>query len=245
MKLIKPRGLLIGEKKFQLIGPKGERSKTFDIKQSSKRKQISAKSLKAVEQGIKSVWGSDHHGSKSCVLFKFAAKSHNKFIELISKNPEKNKKVLIVGPADGYESEYISTKVKNVEINTFDLVDEIKDQHKQFITPDGIFIDRNGIENYQNKDLIGNYDGITAIFSAGFHVEDNNLYRNLLKMAMMLKPKGVALIKIKGRTETKIRYNFPRLLKKLKLDKTYKIQYIEDDGEIYTSPCPDMIITRK
>ena len=239
MRLIKPRGFLIGEKKFQLIGKDKVKSKTLNLKQNSK-KELSTRSKNALEDGICREWGTEHYGTANCISKGFAQLSHDRFINLMNQNPIKKKEILIVGPALGFEAENISKKVKGAKISTFDIVDEITEQHKKYITRNGVYVDKGGIENYQNKDLIGKFDGITAMYSAGFHVNFNNLDRNILKMAMMLKPGGIAVIKLKSGYLTSVEENFIPLLKKLKLDTQFEIKYPLTD-----STHPDIIIKRK
>ncbi len=122
-----------------------------------------------------------------------------------------------------------------------DVADEILPEYKKLITYNGKFIG-NGIENFQKKSLIGKYDGITAIFSAGYHVEPRNFKRNILKMAMMLKPKGIAVIGLKRKFEKTVTSNqLGILFKKLKLDTHYDIELIKADK--YNPPY--IIIRRK
>ncbi len=233
MKYIKSRGLKIGKEKFQLIGPNGEESKELNIKQNSK-KMLSSKTENAIKNGIVKNWNRQNHGSERVKKYPV----HQKFIEFMQK--KKDPKILIVGLAQGFEIKNIKENVKNAKINTMDVADEILPKYKKLIEYNGMFIG-NGIENFQKKSLIGKFDGITAIFSAGFHIKRSNFIKNILKMAMMLKPKGVAIIRIKRAFVPMASNQLILLFKKLKLNTHFDIKTIESDIKNQ----PDIIITRK
>jgi len=219
MKLIKPRGLLIGEKKFQLIGPKGERSKEINLEQRNTKHKLHLGSQIAIDKGMdKAHWA--FTGTHKSILYKhkIEKEAHLRFIEELKLNQEKNKKVLVVGPAKGYEVRFINERIRNTEIDTYDIINEIENYHKRYIK--NLIVDKSGIENYQNKEMIGKYDGITAVSSAGYWTKHPE--RNILKMALMLRPGGVAVITIENPRPTVEAIN--RIFKLFKLDTLYDIK---------------------
>ena len=100
------------------------------------------------------------------------------------------------------------------------------------IQKNGLYINKGGIENYINKELIGKYDGINAIMSAGYHT--NFPERNIIKIAMMLKPKGIAVVtlnlkKMFDLSDAKRKSYITGLrnvFRRLKLDNLYNIDLI-------------------
>ena len=222
MNLIKPKGLLIGKKKFQLVGPNGKKSKEINLKQKSK-KQLDYSSKLAIANGLIAVdW--KYIGSPKCIYLGHykAINSRKRFIGLLKKNKSKNKDVLIIGPALGYEAPYIQSKINKVKIDTFDIINSINPAYKGYI--ENKFIDKGGIENYENKDLIGKYDGITAVFSAGWHTKYPE--RNIVKIATMLKPGGVAVILTKENLSVSY---LKKIFNLFKLDNLFEIEIQESD----------------
>jgi len=240
MKLIKSRGLLIGKEKFQLIGPAGQKSREINLKQTSKKK-IAYTSERAIRKGIDSIWAGGHTGTESSIKMDFAKKTHKKFIHLLNLNTKEKKNVLIIGPGHGFEAKYITENIPDVTIDTFDIVREISKEYKKYISKKGIHVNVGGLENYNNKEMIGKYDGITAVFSAGFHVEEENIYRNILKIGLMLKPNGFAQIKIKSKYHKDSLIQFRTTLQKFNLNKMFTIKFTLIAGD----PFPNLILTRK
>ena len=217
MKLIKPKGLLIGEKRFQLVGPNGEASKEFNARKTNKKKKLYSVSSTVAEKGLKyGLYKFD--GSKEKVMGLEGRYNHGRFVKLLNEIQKKNKSVLIIGPGEGYEIKYIKESVKGVKTNTFDIVDGINPKYKKYVEQNKIIVDKEGIENYSNKDMLGKYDGITAIYSAGYHTYFPE--RNIIKIILMLKPKGVALITYQMQNINKLK----QMLIKLKLSEFYSIE---------------------
>jgi len=230
-----PERTIINKKTFQLVGPNGEKSREINIKQQSK-KQLTDGSKFAIESGLSPVnWR--HKGTKECMFNKSstAKNSRIKFIEYLKRNPQKNKQVLIVGPAKGYETELIKTNIPDAIIDTFDIINEIDRIHKKNIS--NLITYKKGLENYNNKEMIGKYDGITAVFSAGWHTDYPE--RNILKMALMLKPKGIGVILVQNPTITLDKLT--QIFKKYKLDALYNLEVIGKPGRGNL----DIIIERK
>ncbi|GEM_PF-4843476 len=230
-----PERTIINKKTFQLIGPNGEKSKEINLKQTSKKK-LSEMSNFVVKSGLSPVnWR--HKGTKECMFDKSstAKNSRLKFIEYLKQNPKKNKQVLIVGPAKGYETELIKKNIPKTTIDTFDIINEIEDVHKKNISNQITY--KKGLENYNNPEMIGKYDGITAVFSAGWHT--NYPERNLLKIALMLKPGGVAVIVVQNPTIT--HSALTEIFKRYKLDSLYNLKVI---GKVELGNL-DIIIERK
>jgi len=233
----KNRKVIIGDKTFQLIGPNGERSKQINLKQKPKWLELTKKSKSAIAFGVDGV-GWKHKGTETCLFIGDTCKaSRIRFIKHMKLNKEKNKRILIVGPAKGQEVKYIKDNIENTTIDTFDIIDAIDEKHRHNIKQQ--IIDPGGIENYINKDLIGKYDGITAVYSAGYWTYYPE--RNLLKMALMLAPGGVAVISIKNDPQA-IFNKLNKIFKRFKLDKQYKIKKI-DKSEFAEST--DIVIKRK
>jgi len=237
MKLIKPKGILIGKEKFQLINPRRSKSREININSRSKN-ELCAESQEIVDMGFSHTeWA--HTGTEACITQGLATQTHQLFINLLNKNPKAKKNVLVIGPGKGYEIENIKKNVKNSIIDSFDIVDAVKDNYKSKIK--NLLVDAGGIENLVNKNMIGKYDGITAVYSAGYHT--NHLERNILKISLMLRPKGVALIKLTENTYKLLKFerNMPIILKKFKLTNQFKIdRRLIDNGKSET-----LIITRK
>jgi len=227
------RGLKLDKETFKLIGNK--ESKRFNIGKEG-TKLLHYKSQKAILYGLQEInWR--HKGTRDCVLNKtaFARRSHDLFINILKRNKNKNKSVLVVGPAQGYETKYIAENIKNVKIDTFDIIDAIDNEYKKNIN--NIFVSEKGIENYVIKEMIGKYDGITAMYSAGYWAR--NPERNIIKRILMLKPKGTAIITVQEPMDKLD--NLAYIFKKLKLNNIFSIELAEkDDIEL-----DNLIITRK
>ena len=194
MKLNKSKKVLIGGGKFQLIGPNEKLSKPMNLKKS-KLKPLEKSSQETIDNWFRrSAW--TNQGTKES-MFQRSSKIkriHITFIQLLKNNPAKEKKVLVVGLAKGNEASFIKNQFKTAEIDSFDIVNMIEDQHKRNIK--NRITSKLGIENYRDKKMIGKYDGITAVFSAGYWTDYPE--RNILKMSLMLRPQGVALISVKS-----------------------------------------------
>jgi hypothetical protein len=185
------------------------------------------------------VWGNEHRGTMNCIHKKTAVNGHQSFINHLSKIKKTKKSVLIIGPAKGYEIVNIKTSIPKAQINTFDIVDDIDKIYRQEVVKNKIITDAGGIENYVNKEMIGKYDGITAMFSAGWHTDHR--IRNLLKIALMLRPGGVALVRVNDiAISTEIMNYFKNTLEKFKLNNMYNIT-LEKNDYCYG----DIIIKRK
>jgi len=227
------RGLKLDKETFKLI--RNKESKEFKIGVEG-TKRLHYKSQRAIDDGLKAAnWR--HTGTKCCILNRsaFAKRSHTRFIEILKQNKNQNKSVLVVGPGYGYEAKHIKDNIKDIKIDAYDIIDTIHQQYKNNI--DNIFVSEKGIENYVNKEMIGKYDGITAVFSAGYWT--NYPERNIIKMMLMLKPKGTAIITVQ---EPMYRIdNLNWLLKKLKIDNMFSIDLAEKDD----IDLDNLIITRK
>jgi len=73
--------------------------------------------------------------------------------------------------------------------------------------------------------MIGRYDGITAVFSAGHHVNPENVIRNVLKIALMLKKGGFALITTTSKRQEILEAKLKPVLTKFRLDTKYEINF--------------------
>ncbi len=101
MRHIKTRGLFIDKNKFLLTGPNGEKSKKFNIVQDSK-KELLKKTEECKKNGIVKTWINENHGSKRVLEYPI----HKKFIKFMQN--KKDPKILIIGPAKGFEIKNIS-----------------------------------------------------------------------------------------------------------------------------------------
>jgi len=226
MKSIKPRGLLIGNKKFQLVGPKGKKSKEININQTKKIKRMFEQSSRIVEKGIDSVrWSNKGYSIKPYF--------HDLFLKKLMEVKNKNKKVLIIGQAFGYEAKYIKQKAKRVTIDTFDIIDTTNKDYKKYINKEIIF--DKGIENYQNKEMVGKYDAITSAFGLGYYTL--NTARNIVKTSLMLKPGGILFLNTFSSLPKQEIKEINKYFKSLKLDNIFIPELIENGNII--------IITRK
>ncbi len=221
-KLNKSKGIIINNHKFALTNPKIGTSKEINILQKS-FKELHNYSKDAPFKNLEqSNWS--HIGTKECVLHKSRAATimHEAFISLLMKNKTQKKSVLVIGPAHGYEVKQIKENIQNTKIDTFDILDGIDTEYLKLIRKK--IVNLKGIENYVNKKMIGNYDGITAVYSAGWWTKHPE--RNLFKIALMLKPKGVALISVSNSLGIKTIIN--NIFKRFKLDK----QFIVNEGNL-------------
>ena len=219
---------------FQLIGPNGELSRKFNLRSSSNKELTNTTNIGIKEGFIKSNY--KNIGLKSHVLH--YPEFHDILINYLNKNPKIKKKVLIIGPAKGYELENISKRVKNLKIDAFDVIDEIDKKYRGYLQENGLYINKGAIENYTNNPLIGKYDGINAIMSAGYHTSFPE--RNLIKIAMMLKPKGMAVVTLNVNRvyhDVVAKHFLARLqgmFKRLKLDNLYNISLVDRHAIIIT-----------
>jgi protein-L-isoaspartate O-methyltransferase len=212
---------------FQLIGPNGELSKKFNLRSSSNKRLTNTTNIGIKEGLVNSNY--KNIGFKKHVLN--YPEFHNVLINYLNKNPKIKKKVLVIGPAKGYELKNISKRVENLKIDAFDVIDEIDKKYRGYLQGNGLYINKGGIENYTNNKLIGKYDGINAIMSAGYHTIFPE--RNLIKIAMMLKPKGMAVVTLNGNRvynstlEKRFLTRLHNMFKRLKLDNLYNISFAD------------------
>jgi hypothetical protein len=221
MKVNKSR-VAINRKKFQLIGEDGQRSKEINLKQN-RRYKLTNESQQAIVKGLeRSSWIWRGYLDYNPPI------TGNTFVNLMKSNTTKNKKILVIGPGEGNDVKFLKDRIANCKIDSFDLKNFIKKECNPLINKK--MHSTNGIENYQNKSLLGKYNGIMGAYSAGYWTKYPE--RNLFKVATMLAPGGVAVLNVKERPRknaTSIKNKLDRIISFFKLQNQFEITYYPTD----------------